>query len=296
MFGNLAYGRFLETVFGADFKELVLLIAAKPDGYDPALEILAMQLHSDNQEKRGYDPEVVETGRELLRRLALRGRRQQNDYKIGEVVKACLAGGGGVCIAHDILRKLKHSISKHETYASDKSRIVQSLIEVQPLPSLDALFAGNDTERRQGVEIIRDISMSHGNPLDAVRESDLFDWCDQDPAVRYPTIAAVVSIFHRTDEKAPLQWTALASRVLEKAPDRVAVMREFVKRFRPMSWSGSRAAIIEERAQLLEQPVGYPDPLLVEFIATEQIRLKQAIEREREYETDHDRTADERFE
>ena len=296
MFRHLAYGRFLDTISGADFKELILLIAAKPNGYDPALEILSMRLYSDNQDKQGNNPEVIEAGRELLRRLALPGRRQQDDYDLGEVVKVCLPGGSGMCIAQDIIRKLKYSISKHEAHASDKSLLVQSLIEVQPLPSLDALFAGSDTERRQGVQIIEEISVSHGNPLDAVKESDLFDWCDQDPETRYPTIAAVVSIFCRTDDKAPLQWTNLALHVLDRAPDRVAVLKQFVRRFRPRSWSGSRAAIIESNTRLLRDLETYPDSLVVEFIAHEEVRLRRDIEQEREWETQQDKASDERFE
>ncbi len=173
---------------------------------------------------------------------------------------------------------------------------MQSLLKVQLVPVLDALFAGNDTDRHQGVQIVEEISGLHSNPLDAVQEGDLFEWCEQDPATRYPTIAAVVSIFHRTDEKAPLHWTSLALHVLDRAPDRVAVLKQFVRRFRPTSWSGSRAAIIESNTQLLTDLETYSDPLIVEFIAHEQVRLRQDIEQERQWETQQDKASHERFE
>ena len=105
-----------------------------------------------------------------------------------------------------------------------------------------------------------------------------------------------MSIFHRTDEKAPLQWTNLALHVLDRAPDRVAVLEQFVHRFRPTSWTGSLAAIIEERARLLTDLEEYPDPLVVEFIASEQNRLAQEIESERKWETKQDKARDECFE
>ena len=133
-------------------------------------------------------------------------------------------------------------------------------------------------------------------PFDAVQESDVFEWCDRDPPNRYPTIASVISLFRRSDEKAPLQWTDTALHLLEKAPDRVAVLKGFVRRFSPTSWSGSRAAVVEARAKLLDELAGYPDAGVVNYIAQEKIRLAREIERERQLENQRDKAADERFE
>ena len=52
-----------------------------------------------------------------------------------------------------------------------------------------------------------------------------------------------------------------------KAPDRVEVLKQFVRRFRPITWNGSRAAIIESNAELLNVLEVYPDPAVVKFVA-----------------------------
>jgi hypothetical protein len=79
-------------------------------------------------------------------------------------------------------------------------------------------------------------------------------------------------------------------------PDRVAVLKEFVRRFSPMSWSGSRATIMAASAKLLDELEGYSDPTFIEFVAQEKVRLGKEIETERRAENLADKSADERFE
>lgn len=294
MFENLALGKYLDAVPGADLKALVLLIATKPDGYDPAVEILYMRLYADNCEKREPSREVIEAGQELMRHLELGRGQEQDDYRLGDLAKMCLTRKDGEEVARYICRKLKHAIARNETYSRRHFHLVSGLLMAQPLPTLDELFAGSDAERQAGLKMIAE---SHrGNPLDSVPEDTLIGWCDQHPADRYPTIAAAISIFHKSDDKTPLQWTTLARRVLNKAPDSVEVLVEFTRRFRPMSWSGSRASIMEERAQLLGQLDGSSDLRVVEFARIELTRFNHEIEAERRWETDLDRKTDERFE
>jgi hypothetical protein len=146
------------------------------------------------------------------------------------------------------------------------------------------------------VQIIEEIGEDRVNPLDTIQDHDVLEWCELAPQARYPIIARVGTIFRRVDEKAPLQWTELALCVLERAPNRIAVLKQFVRRFSPSSWSGSRAAIIEERAQLLRQFEQYPDAAVGEFIANEQRHLEEGIERERQWENQQDKARHERFE
>lgn len=73
--------------------------------------------------------------------------------------------------------------------------------------------------------------------------------------------------------KAPRQWTPAARLVLEKAPNRVQVLAEFLRRFRPRIWSGSRAAIIESNARMLDELDFGGDAAAISFV--EQAKKKQ---------------------
>ena len=47
------------------------------------------------------------------------------------------------------------------------------------------------------------------NPLDEVSEGALFEWCAEDPPIRFPTAAAVVSAFTPEANQNPVSWTPI---------------------------------------------------------------------------------------
>ena len=172
----------------------------------------------------------------------------------------------------------------YETYAFNHDDLLEGLFSAQPAATLDGLFSGDTAERDLRMRIIKDVRRHDKNPLDVVPETDLFGWCDQDPKTRYSTIARVITISDHTEEAGPRRWTNIALHLLEKAPDRVEVLKQFARQFEPMSWSGSRASIVESNAKLLDELEAYPDPAVVDFVAQEKVRLGQAIEAERRAE------------
>ena len=87
----------------------------------------------------------------------------------------------------------------------------------------------------------------------------------------------------------------MALRFLERAPDQVALLQQFVRQFMPSGgWNGSLAAILESNSTLLDQLDEYPT--LSGAVAQEKKRLQEWIKGERVRETASDRKRDERFE
>ena len=164
----------------------------------------------------------------------------------------------------------------------------------QPTAALDGLCAGDEKELRLGMRILNEVR-SRKNLVARVPQDELLGWCDQEPKARYPAMARLITISHRTGEAGPLQWTSLTLRFLEKAPDPGEILKEFVSQFVPVDgWSGSLAAILEAHAPLLDDLAAYPD--LAVAVAQEKARLQEVIERHRRSETASDRQRDERFE
>lgn len=163
------------------------------------------------------------------------------------------------------------------------------MFEVRPLDALDAFI-----DRR--ATILSETIPHKKNPLDVVSTEDLLKWCDVESAVRYPAVAKVIALFQSEDDREPLGWNPLALKVMECAPDPVAVLRELVKRLRPTSWMGSRASVMASRLPLLQELQGHSDPRIAEFAGQDSLRLKQEVEEERRRETKRDKASDERFE
>jgi hypothetical protein len=105
---NLAYGGVSDDIPGQDFKRLVLAVSNKDGGNRVAMEILSMRLHSDGTVKP-LIPEVAEAGRALLAAYSFQrteNGRQREDYELGVIVRASLAGDDGKPIARQLCRGL----------------------------------------------------------------------------------------------------------------------------------------------------------------------------------------------
>jgi hypothetical protein len=295
-FNCLAWGRSHEPIPAPDLKDLVELIGAKPDGNRVALEIIFFRLLSDRDAKRAHEPEIIEAGRAALAQLTFDKNDQREDHELGLVVTACLADAYGETAAETLCKSLKVVASAYETHIWHHHDLLQALCEVQPRVVLEALFGGDEKERRDSAQMLREFGDHRGNPLDAIPQAAMIAWCNQEPGSRYVTMASVVSYLRGSEEEAASQWSGVALTLLQRAPDPVGVARIFVERFRPASWSGSLAAILEGRKGLLTELEGRPDSRLAAFAREEGLRLASEIETERAWEAKRDRQTDERFE
>jgi hypothetical protein len=132
--------------------------------------------------------------------------------------------------------------------------------------------------------------------MDDLSEAALFEWCGEDPVVRFPLAASVVSAFIVSTEDDLVGWAPIAPRLAHSASDPIAVMREFVARFRPRVWSGSRSAVLDANANLLDKFDTRGNLVLAAFIATQKDVLKEEARTELQFETERHKNRDERFE
>lgn len=294
-FHVLAGGGVSSAIRGSELRALLEAIAARPDGLLVAADILDMRFFSDRSQKKLLDPDLIAAGRELLDALTF-DKRERDDDKIVSLVGRCLSGQDGVETAQQLGRRLMRAVSARETHAYFHDRLVAKLFKVQPVALLDVLFAESATEKKIGLEIMHDvIRMDNANPVDSVPQEELLAWCDRDPAERYPIAASVVTLFRQEGGK-PLEWSDTAQALLRRAPDPLTVLKRYVGRFRPESWSGSLAATMEAPLMPLRALEEDPNEAIAQFAKAEGVRLRQEVERVRLHETEEDKQTDERFE
>jgi len=299
-FLGFAYGRVSDEIPVSAFKHLVTAIARKPDGMAVGIEILSMRLHSDKTAKRPSAPDVLEAGRETLGMYQLHrteGRMQHEDYALGTIARPSLAGDLGRPVARRLCRDLVIGVAAHTVYAHDYGDLLGSLFEVHPSDVLDELFGGRETSQRDGVRLLDTLRGFRQAPLDSVDDDTIVRWCDIDPSVRYPIMAAAATLFRRPSDQAPHEWTPLAKKLLVKAPHPSAVLNEMAGRLFPRGgWSGSLATTLESRAQLLNRLDVSGVVGVAEAYARAREALDRQIDEERRRETEQDRRRSERFE
>lgn len=262
---------------GSDFNELLLRISHHIDGVDVAMDILWISLNRD----RSSPDEVVEIGCELVRRLNVTTETNSNlSYRLEMVGKHCLIGDEGAAAVREVCSKLRDAVSRSETSAYVHRELLKILFNAQPFAVLQSLCDGDEAIVKIGVKLLEYSDLLHPHAFDVIPEGELLRWCDELPDTRYPIAASgIAAIWH--DAESP-HWTDIARRILEKSPDRVQVLRKFIPQFSLPGWDVSRAEEVQSNLRLLDEMVGYSDPVLEEFAAKEKARLLQAIAAVRE--------------
>jgi hypothetical protein len=279
---HLAFGGAVNAVPAPDLCEILLGIAALPSGNDIAVEVLHMRLHSDKNRKHDLAPELIDVGRELMRKIVFTKKNDREDYRLGEICAACLTGAKGAAVVTQICRRLKNAVAKYQTSAYNHDDLLVGLFTAQPAAALEGLCGGDQKALELGMKVLKDASIRK-DPVAVVAEEEVLRWCDVKPRTRY------------AGENTPPRWTSLALRLLETAPDPNAILRSFTSRFMPAEgWNGSLSAILESNAALLDQLEAYP--ALKETIAVLKIEVLKWIEQERSRENLWNRERDERFE
>lgn len=296
MYGNLALGRTIDHLPGGILKDLLLLIADQPNGFDVALEILCMRLYSDRSAQREHEPKLLETGRELLQRVTFRKNNKRGDHQLAGVVKACLADPDASPIAAAVAVRLRQAVTTYATYPFDNNSLLTALLEVHPVAVLDALFTGDERDQNAGIRAFDHLSEHRASPADPIPCGALIAWCEGDRERRYPLAASFITFARCPEAGGPMVWSEQAKAVLVRAPDPSSVLAVFVERFRPMRWSGSRAALIEANARLLNSLESHIPYGVMPLVTAAKAQLAQEVARERWRETERDRARDERFE
>lgn len=296
MFRTLTYGLATNHTAVVDLKDLLLSIAEHPDGFSVAVEILSMRYSSDRVSQREHDSELLEAGRELLRsfRFSFRAGNNLDDYSFTEIVRPCLEGPEGEEIAADLSGKLKRAVSANETYSFENTELLTALVKAQPMVVLNTLFESGE-EEWPGIHVFEHLDEHLSNPAEAIPRDVLIAWCEQDRDARYPLAATFAPFMCRVKEGGAQVWSEQAKALLAHAPSPEKVLAAFVERFRPMSWGGSRAALIEANARLLDD-LGAIPPELLSYVEKAKQKLAEDIAYERTAETRKDRGRDERFE
>jgi hypothetical protein len=297
---SLAYGRASDRIPGPEFRDLVTAIGKKSGGVPVGLQILSMRLHSDRTDKRETVPEVAEAGRALLAAFELCNngdRANREDHDLGIVARTSLSGPEGEAIARRLCHDLMAGVSRYEVHASDHDGLVAALLRTYPATVLDELFSGDEKARRKSVHLLRDQERHRHFVLGVVSDDAILDWCDQDPATRFPIAASIGSVFTRSNNGEPQRWKPLATRLLERAPDPPAVLSEIAHRVLPSGgWSGSLATVLESSLKLLEElPIG-DLPTLAAPLEERKAALRQRIEQQRRQETAESRARSSTFE
>ena len=295
IYKDLALGRSTDPIPYSAFRQLILDIAYLPDGLDIAIDILQMRLFSAKLASYSIDQELVQCGRELLRQCYFEHQQNFDSYELAEVITACLNGSDAASDAQIICRRLAETITKFGiSIVHEYGESLKSLFQVQTHIALDEFLTGQTIDMVS--LFIHDMEPNWGNPLISVPIESLIYWARIDPKPRFPKLATIIPLFANEEQNGALGWSTIALSLLESAPDKPRVLAEYQQRFKPSSWSGSLANILEKYRALPQALLTHPDIEVSAWAREQDADLARKAADRRIQERERERQRDERFE
>lgn len=296
-FEFLGWGRSSDAVSGDDLRAIILSLAKKEGGYGVAIDILSMRFYSDRDQEKEHPPELIDAGRRLLAEVVFSGGDNMQDHHLKSIANVCLLGPDGSVAARSLCELIRQGFADYRFRVYGYENLLKSIFRLQSAVALDVFFGSGPQADGADFDVDDFDSPSDRrmNPLDGVPVDEMLQWCDVRPDQRYPIIAHAVS-YNASTKEGGVEWTPLALEMIKRAPEPVAVLKTFVSRFSPTSWSGSRAAIVESRLPLLDQLGSVKNSGIAEFVAQARSQVVEEVTRMREWENERDSARDERFE
>lgn len=132
----------------------------------------------------------------------------------------------------------------------DFEEVIEALFLAYPDIALDELV---DTSEGHPRGFIRSLTIDEEGkkPIGSVSADVLIAWCRAGEPSRWTLLAGSIPILGESDNGSPA-WTEQAIALFESAPDPRAIVQALAGRLTPMSWSGSRSAIMISRQPLLD--------------------------------------------
>jgi hypothetical protein len=298
-FRVLSFGRLTDAISPVDLSGLLSSLAAAPDGWAVAVDILAMRLRSDLGDHADVGS-LLSLGRTLLLSVEPHSSAHRRlDHDLATVASACLKGPEGGQAAIAVCKLLAEAFGRRVLSFHELHAFVKAVFRVQPIAALDAFLQPPPDHGPRYPTILsmfEDVSYSHRNPIGEVTDGTVLEWCARDPSRNFPAAATSVPYSQKGSEGTGLAWTDLAKAMLERAPEPRDVLMSFIARFEPHSWSGSRAAIIEANTGLLVSAECSIRDGIALLARQERQRLLEECRKERRWEVERSRHNDERFE
>lgn len=292
MYQYLAYGSVTSELPEAELAPLIQAIAGQEGGVLVALEMLAMYRYG---EKVPFGPELESLARTILPRVPLSRQNQQLDFSMKLLVEKCLVGPDAEHTARALLQKIRAGIDDYSLSLYDCDDLIAALFAVQPLAALDELIGDAADEDLRSLRLRDSDSEVQRSPLSQVPLETLIGWCRAGGVNRWAALAVCAPAFVEGGDGSET-WSEVALELAATAPEPLRVALALVGRLAPMSWSGSRSAIMDTRLPLIDSLEKYLDEEGVAELKKWRGQFKQQVERERSRESTEHRTRNERFE
>jgi hypothetical protein len=279
--------------------DLAERLLSKSGGEDAVLHGLTMRLHDKDTAVDTLGPELRRTGLQAaIKRIGGEGSDPggSKDHDMKCVISAALRFGGCDAEKEQWLDAIFEQVDQSYGYIHSFEGASSTTAGSMPDAFLNRVFQGTEEQQSR-----RRFFLSHGgidgSPLDEVDVNSLVEWCQKrNQADAWRVVASGMKIWKGSDEDKVASLNDNAIKFLEASPEPELVLQAFHEQVTPMSWSGSRVAIMQPRADAISLLEQHAQKEIANAAKQVSERLKQEIAHERVYEQRRDEEREQRFE
>lgn len=299
MYGPILWRDEYVNLPGRRVLELAQLLLSKPNGDDVVLDALSMKLHG---EKVGVDTLGSDLRLVGLRAAIQRLQRDHNDpggpmdHDMESVVGAALRFDGNEAEKLEWLDTIFAVVDERYGYIHAFENAIETTVALAPEAFLHRVFDGTEEEQHRRQFFIRHGGLRR-SPLAKIDVDVLIEWCSarNDTSV-WASVAAGISLWSNDGDLGAVTMSESAIRLLEACPEPEAVLEAFAERVTPSSWSGSRASVMQPRADAISGLVEHERTEIAVAAKSISAKLVKWIEREKVREQREDEGREQRFE
>ncbi|MDX7900412.1 hypothetical protein [Aeromonas media] len=279
--------------------ELAMRLLSKPGGSNVVLEALSMCLHDKDVMVDTLGPDFRQIG---LRAAILNLPKDHNDpggsrgYNMECVINAVLRYGGNDAEKQEWLDAIFAVVDRHYGYINSCESAIDTTAALMPVEFLNRVFEGS-AEQQERRQFFVCHSGYRQSPLAKINVDQLITWCRaRNDTNVWVSIAWSISLWEPGEEAEGGEMSESALRLLEASSDPVVVLETFAERVTPSSCSGSRAKIMQSRAEAIRKLIEHERTDISSAAQTVSVNLVQLIERQKEREQREDMEHEQRFE
>lgn len=283
---GLGSGRATDPLTVVQIGNLLNALAVKPDqGLPVAIDVLYMVIHCCDTKDNDYIDELRAFCRTFVGHIEWDSLDFDNDNEMhhlqGVIEFAFTDAASNVAASSALERLVQMERTKTRIMPNRLGSILLPFFKACPFAALDACYFQDTGGSYDSALRLLSVHMDrHGDSaVGATPEAALIEWCNRSPIDRFIFAGHTCKLFEWSspgeDSVTGIADTAMS--VLRNAPDRSEILKIYLHRFHPLSWSGSLAAILRQRVMLLDQMRSINDVTVDVLIDEAQTNFKSAL-------------------
>jgi hypothetical protein len=247
--------RFYDSIPFEALHSFIHAVCERPGGMPVALELVSCRLH--NWSRKGpleQADQWASTIRKILKNYTLvEDRRSRSNANMEMLLNIACAAGEGLEIIHRLSRDLLILVKGYRKDIYGYGEVLQALITAQPLVVLKELFEGDLATLDAASDLIQRFRNVERDVFGSVPSSILKSWCDVAPDVRYPLVASMIHLLHKTKPHELYEWNSNAMMLLNNAPETGAVLQELFHALDAQCLEGDQLSVLHTQRELVRK-------------------------------------------